>query len=119
MNYYELQDLCEIKHKTVTNVARALGITLEGLKRGLNNESLSIRYLKPICDFLEITPNEFFRVGSFGGDIGCNKFGQNQTINQIPTELNETIGILRDQLKEKDLQISMKDEQINKLLARI
>ena len=114
MNYYELQDLCEMKHKTVTNVARALGITLEGLKRGLNNESLSFRYVKPICDLLEITPNEFFRVNSNSGDTGCNKFGQNQTINQVPVELNDTLVILRSQLKEKDMQIEKLLNLLNK-----
>lgn len=106
MNYYELQDLCEVKHETVTNVARTLGITLEGLKRGLNNESLSIRYLVPICDFLNITPNDFFKTKTQVGDTGCNKFGTNQTINQFPNELTETIAILREQLKEKDAQIN-------------
>lgn len=114
MNYYELQDLCEVKHKTVTNVARALGITLEGLKRGLNNESLSFRYVKPICDLLEITPNDFFRVNSNRGDTGCNKFGQNQTINQVPVELNDTLVILRSQLKEKDMQIEKLLNLLNK-----
>lgn len=114
MNYYELQDLCEMKHKTVTNVARALGITLEGLKRGLNNESLSFRYVMPICDLLEITPNEFFRVNSNSGDTGCNKFGQNQTINQVPVELNDTLVILRSQLKEKDMQIEKLLNLLNK-----
>lgn len=112
MNYYELQDLCEIKHKTVTNVARTLGITLEGLKRGLNNGSLSIRYMQPMCDFLGITPNDFWGIKTRDGDTGCNKYGNNQTINQLPSELSETIAILREQLKEKDAQI-------NSLIAKL
>ena len=106
LSYNQLQTICEKKRLTITFVAESAGLTLSGLRKGIQKCSLSANVIVPLCKALGITPNDFFEIKTDTGDTGCNKYGKNQTINQIPNELTETIAILREQLKEKDAQIN-------------
>lgn len=112
LTYNELTDICEQKRITITEVANVSNMTLSGFRKAMRKFSLPADKVILVCDYLQITPNDFFKVKDATGDTGCNKYGQNQTINQIPTELKDTIEILRNQLEEKD-------NQINNLISKL
>lgn len=119
LTYNELVDICEQKRVTITEVAKNSLMTLSGFRNAMRKSALTADKIELVCNYLGMTPNDFFKVKTSVGDNWCNKYGQNQTINQIPNELNQTIEILREQLKEKDTQISVKDEQINNLISKL
>lgn len=121
MTYNELKNHCNLIHISVSDLCREIDITIDGLKKGIVNESLALRYVLPLCKSLGIEPNQFFGVGESSGDkiYGAqNKGGKKQIIQQGNTEaLEHTIEILKEQLTTKDEQIAAKDRQINKLLG--
>lgn len=119
LTYNELVDICEQKRVTITEVAKNSLMTLSGFRNAMRKSALTADKIELVCNYLGMTPNEFFKVKTFAGDNLCNKYGQNQTINQVPKEIDQTIEILREQLKEKDTQISVKDEQINNLISKL
>lgn len=121
MNYNELKRHCALIQVSVSEIANEVDITIDGLRKGLENESLALRYVQPLCKSLGITPNKFFGVDDTPGDniYGAqNKGGKKQIIQQGNTDaLEHTIEILKAQLTTKDEQIAAKDRQINKLLG--
>ncbi len=108
MNYSELQDCCESKKKTLKSIYSALGMTRSGFQAAIENQSLPIKRVLPLCDKLGITPNEFFGVDSLA-NVSANgnavQFGgQANTLNYA--EQTDTISMLREQIKTKDEQIA-------------
>ena len=91
------------------DLCKEVNITSDGLRKGIKNNSLALRFIKPLCYALGISPNEFFGwedSNSISGVYASNISGIN-TQNS-----NEAIKALKDQLKEKD-------KQINRLLGII
>lgn len=108
MTYNELQDLCESKKTTLKSIYVALGMTRTGFQGAIENQSLPIKRLLPLCNKLGITPNEFFGVDSVS-NVSANGTavqlgGQANTLNYA--EQSETIAMLREQIRTKDEQIS-------------
>lgn len=107
MDYNDLQILLKQKDLLLENVCQEIGITTDGLRKGIKNNSLALRYVKPLCYALGISPNEF--VGWKSADSSSGIYASN--ISGVNTQnSDEAIKALKDQLNEKD-------KQINKLLA--
>lgn len=101
MNYTELTDYCERKKMQIKDVVSALDMTYTGLRDALNKNTLPIKKLLPLCNLLQISPNEFL------------KWGENTSANIIQTGMLNSqnvgvvgISILHEQLAEKDRQIA-------------
>ncbi len=108
MNYNELQDLCIERKITLKSVYNALEMSRQGFQRAIDNESLPLKKVLPLCGKLGITPNEFFGVDSLA-NVSANgnavQFGgQANTLNYA--EQTDTISMLREQIKTKDEQIA-------------
>lgn len=126
-NFNDLKQYTRVAKCSVDEIAAKTDISYDGLKRGLQNESLSIRFVVPLCQALNMTPNQFFGVEETSGDTNYGNMQKNakKQIMQVGTEeLKKTISILEGQLKTKDEQLKSKDEQlaakdvqINKLLG--
>lgn len=103
MNYSEFTNLLKERHLMVTGVAKELGMTTNGLQYSIENDSVKSSQLRKLCDFLKITPNDFF------GYTTPEK--KECTYNNIGVSATQTINppaalaILEKQLKEKDKQI--------------
>ena len=122
LSYNELCDLCEKKHVTITEVARNSRMTLSGFRNAMRKYALTADKIVLVCEFLQITPNDFFQVKNKESvHIGSqNQFGQNQVMNQVGIdELKSTIDLLRNELSIKNMQLAQKDEQINQLLTKL
>lgn len=104
MTFNNLKIMCDNAHVTVTKVAQEVGISYDGLKKGINQQSLSFRYIPQLCQSLGITPNQFFGYTDKKGVCQTQNGGVGNT--QI---VDQGIEALREQLRAKD-------EQINKLL---
>lgn len=121
MNFSELKRICITNKISLSQVAESIDLSYDGLKKGINNESLSMRYVLPLCHAICITPNEFFGVETPSGDTNYGNMQKNakKQIMQLAgtEELKATIEVLKEQLKIKDEQLAAKDRQINKLIG--
>ena len=101
MNYNELRKIMAVNQISVQSFADEVQITPEGFRRGMDRQSLAIRYVVPICKALCITPNQLF-------DFADNKTTtQTQNGGVGNTQIVDTgITALQEQLKEKDRQIA-------------
>lgn len=100
MNYNELTFLAKEKKITLTALAEKIGLTRQGLQSTIEKGTFPINKVVPLCQILDITPNELLgwettTAGNYAAHIG----GSN-TQNS-----NETIQAFSEQLKEKDKQI--------------
>lgn len=104
MNFSELKTRCEHAHVSALKVAEEIGLSYEGLKKGITNGSLAIRFVVPLCKSLGISPNELLGVPDKTG----NSQVQNGGVGNVQ-RMDAGTAILQEQLR-------IKDEQINKLL---
>jgi DNA-binding Xre family transcriptional regulator len=111
MTYSELQDVVFEKKITIQEVANHIGMTYNGMKTSFENQTLPIRSVSALCEYLGITPNRFFNwKETKTNDIHNNNSNiQNGGVGNIQNADATTIAALQDQLR-------VKDEQIAKLL---
>ena len=115
MTFNELKSHCAMMRVSTAKIADEIGLSYDGLKNCLLNQSLSLRYVLPLCQSLCITPNRFFGVTAPEMSVTTQQIqnggnGNSQTIG------SDIVPYLRQQLKEKDEQIKVKDGQIKILL---
>lgn len=113
-NFNDLKDYTKVAQCSIDEIAARVGISYDGLKRGLQNESLSLRYVLPLCQELHMTPNQFFGSDAPAGDIvyGDQQKGSKMKIKKDSPELAHAISILQDELKQKNEQLAAKDRTI-------
>lgn len=114
MTYNELRSFCEKHQISTTSVAADINCTLDGLHKGLDRQSLSMRFIPKLCRSLCITPNQLF---GWDGEIptpGTPPPARNQQ-NNYGNGNRQTIldNGLVDDLRE---QLKVKDDQIKSLL---
>ena len=103
MNYNDLVILAKQKDLSVTEFAKQIGMTRQGLQTATTNKTIAMDKIINLCRILGITPNEFFEWEVDTGTVGV--YASN--ISGVNTQnSNEAIKALKDQLKEKDRQIS-------------
>lgn len=103
MNYNDLVILAKQKKLSVTEFAKQIGMTRQGLQTATTNQTMAMDKIINVCRVLGITPNEFFEWEDSNASPGV--YASN--ISGINTQnSNEAIKALKDQLKEKDRQIS-------------
>lgn len=100
MNYNNLKEICRVNKISIQMVASETGVTLDGLRKGLERESLAIRFVVPLCKALCITPNQFFNMDDAAKSYQTQNGGFGNT--QI---MSSNANTLADQLREKDKQI--------------
>ena len=104
MTYSELSDICEQKRILLKNVAENSGLTYDGLRNGMNKQSLGMIKVLKICESVGITPNQFFGIED------------HQTINATQYGLSNSQNIGSAGIEILQQQLNKKDEQIDHLL---
>ena len=97
MNYNEIAFLAKRKGVTLSQLAKEIGITPPGLRKGVENGTLPEKNIVSLCRVLEVSPNEVLgwndvSAGNYASNIG----GSNQQ------NAGEAITALHEQLREKD-----------------
>ena len=105
MSYSELSDICDAKRILLKNVAENSGLTYDGLRNGMNKQSLGMTKVLRICEYVGISPNQFF---------GYESIGQTFNTTQVGVMNNQSIGAAGIEILQQQLQA--KDEQIKQLL---
>ena len=100
MDYEEFKNICRINKIAMQDIAAEIGLTQDGLKKGLLSGGLGIRYLLPLCNALAMTPNRFFGIQEKTTTSQTQNGGVGNT--QIMEDGTTT---LQEQLREKDKQI--------------
>lgn len=117
MDFSQLKKICKTSHVPVTEIAENLNLSYDGLKRGLNNGTIGIKYVLPICSYFGITVADFFgQPKTTTGDIvygSQQKQGKKQIMHiQESESTKQAIKILEEQLREKEEQLKNKEEQL-------
>jgi len=103
MNYSELYFLVNQKGFTIKSLCEQIGMTSTGFKRSIELKTFSWKSIEALCSLLSITPHQLMgwpdEKAESGNYTPLITGGNSQTSN-------ETIRMLREQLKEKDKQIS-------------
>lgn len=109
MTYSELSDICEQRRILLKNVAENSGLTYDGLRNGMNKQSLGMTKIMKICEYVGITPNQFFGYET-SNTINATQYGisNSQNIGAMGVE------ILQQQLATKDEQIKQLLQLLNK-----
>lgn len=112
MTYSQLSAFCCDNGIEIKSLCQKIGVTPQGLAKGMKKQSLGMLTIKALCDELKITPNRFFGVGDMQQQFNTTQVGMlnSQNIGAAGIEL------LQQQLAIKDEQIGQLHEQINKLL---
>ena len=105
MTYSELSDICDAKRILLKNVAESSGLTYDGLRNGMNKQSLGMTKVLKICEYVGISPNQFY---------GYEATGQTINTTQVGVMNSQNIGVTNIEILHQ--QLSVKDEQIKQLL---
>ncbi len=106
MNYNKLKSIAESKKITIRDLAESVGMSSNGLKRSIENETMSIKTAKKLCFTLGITISEFFEESASQVNNG-NITGQ-MVVGTGNMKMGDSteVAFLRQQIKEKDRQIN-------------
>ena len=104
MDYKIIKKAAARANVTLTDICQEAGISLVGLKKGYENETLGMSYIKALCTSLSVTPDYLFGFDApHGGvDLRANQTGVANT-QQIDTIAATS---LMEQLRQKDQQIN-------------
>ncbi len=105
MSYSELSDFCYDNKIEIKSLCERIGITTQGLAKGMKKQSLGMLVVKALCDELKITPNRFY---------GYETSGQTFNTTQVGVMNSQNIGASNIEILHQ--QLSVKDEQIKHLL---
>ncbi|MCR4854440.1 MAG: hypothetical protein K5893_12720 [Prevotella sp.] len=116
MVYNRLKTLLTKNKKKVKDAAKIAGYAENSFKVAVEDGTMSFSKVPILCEFIGITPNEFFGWEStpIGGGNYASHISGGNTQNS-----NEVIQALMTELKEKTGIIKEKDKQINRLLTII
>lgn len=135
MTYSELSDYCKDNKIELKSLSQSIGITVQGLAKGMKKQSLSMKVVSSLCEKLGITPNQVFGWNESeseqtardaqGMRKGCTMVANDNMLHKQVQ--NGGIGntqhmdvlstkVLQEQLRIKDEQLKAKDEQISKLM---
>lgn len=105
MSYSELSDFCFDNGIEIKSLCQKIGITPQGLAKGMKLQSLGMLTIKALCDEIKVSPNRFF---------GYESSSSHFNINQAGVMNSQNIGFAGIELLQQQLQT--KDEQIKQLL---
>lgn len=116
MDYNELKSIIQKNKKKVKDAAKIAGYAENSWKVAYEDGTMSFSKVPLLCEFIGISPNEFFGWEStpIGGGNYASHISGGNTQNS-----NEVIQALMTELKEKGGIIKEKDKQINRLLTII
>lgn len=103
MVYSEIQDLCQRRKTTVSDISCRIGMTYQGFKTSLETGKMSADKITLLCQALGITPNTFFGWEKIDPVTYIDSNIQNGNNNIM--NLQSTIDVLKKQLTVKDEQI--------------
>ncbi len=116
MNYDELKEICRVNKISLQTIASETGVTMNGLKRGIEQQSLAIRYVIPLCKSLCMTPNRMFGIPEDARTVTqTQNGGRNNT--QIYDSNGEKIKSLEDEIVR--LKEALEDEKDRNKVAEM
>lgn len=86
MKYSDIKKVAESKRILLKEVADLLGVTANGLKYSLENETLPADKIKKLCKALEITPSQFFSEESMKIEHGHQIIANNKVNGNISAD---------------------------------
>lgn len=104
MIYNELKSLLTKHKKKVKDAAKVAGYAENSFKVAFEDGTLSFSKVPLLCEFIGVSPNEFFGWNDDTSAIGSGNFASHISGGNTQNS-NESIKAFNNQLKEKDKQI--------------
>lgn len=108
MDYSEIVKILRANQIPVKDLSEHLGMTTTGFKRSIDKETLPMKSVVPLCNFLHISINAFFGIDE-RSDVSPGALAQhnsNHKAKSVVTYDSAATEALVQQLKEKDAQIN-------------
>jgi DNA-binding Xre family transcriptional regulator len=114
MNYSDLKILIDSKKIDVYSLSNEIGMTYDGFRLSIKNETIQLHKLKKLCEVLKINPMLFFEnmQGMFIDD-GTTKI--NSTERKLLESKENEIQYLKQRVSDKDEIIGMLRDKIDML----
>lgn len=109
MNYSDFKELCDARKFQVNDICCHIGMTYHGLKQGLTSGKIGSDKVVALCKVLGITPNNFF---------GWEKIAPVTAPGETNPYAQQTIDVLREQIRIKDEQIAHLIDGVVKQVAK-
>ncbi|NLO71218.1 MAG: hypothetical protein GX102_09865 [Porphyromonadaceae bacterium] len=106
MNYNEFRELCKSKNIMINDVCEYVSMTRPGLTKALDNQTIELRKLKLLCDYVRISPAQFFETGAFGSLQSNSEKGSKK-----PEDYEKEIEYLKNTLRDKEEIINLLREK--------
>lgn len=109
MNYNDLMQICKRNNLLQKDLADAIEMTPNGLKRAIEAGSLPINKVLPLCNFLSISVSQFFGVQNtpveqyYNSQVQHSSGNKSRNVQIGDTKATEA---LVQQIQEKDRQIA-------------
>ena len=108
MDYNELKSIIQKNKKKVKDAAKIAGYAENSWKVAYEDGTMSFSKVPLLCEFIGISPNEFFGWestpiggGNYASHIsGGNTQNSNEVIQALMTELKEKGGIIKEKRNE-------------------
>ena len=107
MNYKELTELCQSKNILIQDLCEYMDMTRPELTKAMNKETLGVKKIKLLCEYLRISPALFFDAGTYGA-IHKPDTSDTEKMNAMRKEIDYLKSIIKDKdeiinlLREKD-----------------
>lgn len=109
MEYSELKKYLDKKGLDIYSVSNEIGMSYDGFRLSIKNETIQLSKLKKLCEIIEINPMIFFKNNS---EIQMNK--QNEiSFDQVIESKNREIKLLEKQILDKEEIINLLKEKNN------
>ena len=105
MTYSQLSAFCYDNGIEIKSLCQKIGVTPQGLAKGMKKQSLGMLTIKALCGEIKITPNRFFGIDDIQQQFNTTQLGISNTQN---------IGAAGIEILQQ--QLATKDEQIKQLL---
>ena len=113
MIYDNLKEICRVNKISLVSICREIGISQSGLKKGMCNGSLAIRFILPLCESIHISPNKLFGIEDGKNYINQTQIGGNNNVQQVTS--SEYFKLL-DDYQDKCSQLSRAERRVDELL---
>lgn len=108
----------KLSGRRFTEIAESMGITPQALNKILGSEDVKTGSLERIADAMGVPVTYFYdENGNGNGSISAS--GHAMVANRDVNSEERSVLVLAEQLSTKDKQISIKDQQIDRLLGII
>ena len=121
MTYSELSDFCYDNGIEIKSLCQRIGVTPQGLAKGMKKQSLGMLTVKSLCDEIKITPNRFFGCEDYSAQFNTTQVGvmnrvMGEDIDLVSYEIMNCVNSISNAINELIEELGENNVFIDELL---